>query len=319
LVQVRATGAKGGVKWVAGNDDLLFLIRSPAAGWCVSIRYLSGGLWEYGLDALRKRAHEALLHEGFRPKVRGEWPVVVSRADYAFDFHSPKFSGEMVPRLLERVVCHSSAKTRATLTPDKLSVWAGGGMLQTIDIGSKQGLQVSIYDKSREITESSGKTWMYQLWGGVVDHVWRLEFRFGGEYLRDRSLRSREDLVTALPQLISEAVFTRRLTSPISGDARRRRWALHPLWTAAYLARGEASLPPLGRSVTGRRATLLNRQVRQIAGSLRSASVLAAGDFDPEAVGAMVNLACRLIDDDEQHQRKIDRARERYRFVDEAK
>lgn len=322
LVQVRATGAKGGVKWVAGNDDLLFLFRSPAAGWCVSIRYLSGGLWEYGLDALRARAHEALFHAGFRPKASGEWPVVVSRADYAFDFHSSAFSEEMVPRLLEQVVCHSSLKARATLTPEKLSklsTWSRGGMLQTIDIGSKSGLQVSIYNKSQEITEASGKTWMYELWGGVVDHVWRLEFRFGGDYLRDRSLRCHEELVAALPSMIGEAVFTRRLTVPISGDTRRRRWALHPLWTAAFLARGEANMPPLGRYVTGRRTALLNQQARQIAGSLRSASVLATGGFDPDAMRSVVALAYRLIDDDDLHQQKIERARERYRFVDEAK
>ncbi|MBR9972705.1 hypothetical protein [Magnetospirillum sulfuroxidans] len=319
LVQVRATGAKGGVKWVAGNDDLLFLIRSPAAGWCVSIRYLAGGLWEYGLDALRARAHQALLHAGFRAKGPDEWPVVVSRADYAFDFHSPAFGREMIPRLLEQIVCHSSSKTRATVLPEKLSTWSRGGTLQTIDIGSKAGLQVSIYHKSLEVTEASGKTWFHELWGGVVEDVWRLEIRFGGEYLRDRSLRTHADLMSELPAMIGEAVFTRRLTVPLTGDTRRRRWALHPLWTAAYLARGEAILPPLGRYVTGRRSVLLDQQARQIAGTLRSAAVLARGDFDPGAVSEMVELACRLIDDDHRHLQKVERAVERYRFVDDAK
>lgn len=320
LVQVRATGAKGGVKWVAGNDDLLFLIRSPAASWCVSIRYLAGGLWEYGLDMLRARAHQALLHAGFRSKGQDEWPVVVSRADYAFDFHSAEFGQEMVPRLIEQIVCHSSAKTRATVVaPEKLSTWSRGGMLQTIDIGSKAGLQVSIYNKSIEVTEASGKTWFYELWGGVTEDVWRLELRFGGEYLRDRSIRTHEDLVPELPAMIGEAVFTRRLTVPLAADTRRRRWALHPLWTAAYLARGQATLPPLGRYVTGRRAVLLDQQARQIAGALRSAAVLACGDFDPRAVREMVDRACRLMDDDHKHYAKIERARERYRFVDEAK
>src|SRR5205807_9517086 len=60
----------------------------------------------------------------------------------------------------------------------------------------KAPLSCSIYNKTLEIKQKSGKTWFYDLWrkgveglhGGMWDDesdVWRIEFRFKREFLRN--------------------------------------------------------------------------------------------------------------------------------------
>ena len=317
--QIFATGAKGGFRWRLANDDMLLMIGSPSREWTISCRYTSGGLWEHGTDALRARAFAAL-----RPYTQqiGSDVVRVSRCDWCFDFYSPALTREMIPRIGEQVVTHSGVKTG-----EVLSLMGAGGLAQTLTIGSKSGLQVQLYDKSREIDEASGKTWFWDIWIAGLDgeypwedrprDVWRLEIRWSADFLKDRNIRRPDELRAALPQLITESLSMRRLTVP-TGDSNRRRWPMHPIWSAAFTMHLTREILPLGRKVTGRRGVLVDRGVAQVAGALRSLAELEGG-YDPKRVVSLAERAKARIEADPDHQKKLEIARARYSEVDEAR
>jgi hypothetical protein len=236
--KMHATGAKGGFRWRLSDDDMILFVGSPKRDWTISCRYLSAGLWEHGLGALRERAFEAL-----RPSTTQPDPdcVRVSRADWCFDFFSPAFTAEFTPGLASNVVCHSSAKAMERGSYD---IWSRGGQGETLTIGSKAGLQNQLYNKTLEIDEASGKTWLYALWLDALDgewifgdsvkphDVWRLECRMSSDFLKERNVRRPHELEQNLAALVAEAIYTRRLATPTS-DSHRQRWPMHPLFSEA--------------------------------------------------------------------------------------
>lgn len=319
VLHVRPFGAKGGVRWVLSGPDFMLLIRSPKLEYSVTMRYLAAGLWQYGVEALRARvlaALEAVKH-GFEPG-----SVRVSRADFAFDFYSPAFTGEFTPGLAGNVVVHSSTKVREKLLAGSYS---RGGMGETLSIGSKAGLEVEVYDKTKEIREASGKDWMQTIWaecleGEVVENdVWRLEVRMGKEFLRERQVWLPQHVEDCLPELLAEALFMRRLTVPRRGDSNRARWPLHPLWTLAYLARGAGHMRPLGKQITMRRSQLERLIGKQLSGTLIAAGVLTHGSAEKLQIERIAEHAVSYALADSQRETKIERAKERYRFVTEAR
>ncbi|MFN3933605.1 MAG: hypothetical protein ACK4KX_03110 [Parvibaculum sp.] len=312
-------GAKGGVRWVLRGPDFMLMIRSPKMEWCVTIRYLAAGLWQYGIEELRQRVMEAFWAE--EKHVYDHVKVRTSRADFAFDFHSPAFSREFTPALAANVVTHSSTKVRQKLLA---GTYSRGGMGETLTIGSKVGLEVEVYDKTKEIREASGKDWMHTIWAEKLDgevpenDVWRLEIRMGKEFLRDRDCWHYSDITRQLPELIAEALFTRRLARPKGGDTNRARWPLHPLWTLAYQQRGAGHMLPLGRQITMKRSHLQKQLRKQVAGTLIAAGVLSRGKADKEELENLARDAVGFALADNTRAEKVERARERYRFVDEA-
>ncbi|MCW5728143.1 MAG: hypothetical protein KIS98_11975 [Parvibaculum sp.] len=323
VMHMRPFGAKGGVRWVLAGPDFLLMIRSPKMEWCVTVRYLAAGLWQYGVEELRHRVTMAFWAEA--KHVYDHMRLRVSRADFAFDFYSPAFSGEFTPALAENVVTHSSSKVRQKMLA---GTYSRGGMGETLTIGSKAGLEVEVYDKTKEIREASGKDWMFDIWAAGRDgeaplddkwaDVWRLEVRMGKEFLRERDCWHYSDIVKHLSELIAEALYTRRLALPKGGDTNRARWPLHPLWTLAYEARGAGHMRPLGKQITMRRSQLDKQLGKQLAGTLIAAGVLAHGKADREEIERMAARAVGYALSDDGRAEKAARARERYRFLDEA-
>ncbi len=322
-LKVHASGARGGFRWRLECDDFLLLVGSPKREWTISVRYTSAGLWEHGVAALRKRVFNAL-----RPYTVMRTPdcIRVTRADWCFDFYSPHFTKEFGPGLVTQTVCHSSTKSRERGSYD---VHGRAGVGETLTVGSKAGLEVQVYDKVREITEQSGKTWLWALWAqnlgeapwgnGKARDVWRLEIRLSKAFLKERNVRRPHELEATREMLIAEALFTRRLAVASKTDLNHWRWPLHPLWSAAYRARGANEMLPLGRKVTGRRDSLSARLVKQIAGSLRSAVVLGHGDFDVEKAQALVVQARCAMMEDPKHIAKVSAAQDRYSDVEDAR
>ena len=321
--KAHATGARGGFRWRLSNDDFLLFIGSPKREWTISCRYLSAGLWEHGPATLRERAFAAL-----RPYTMQKEPdaVRISRADWCFDFWSPPLTEQLRPGISEHVVAHSSVKKSEHMSV--IETVAVGGKAQTLTIGSKSGLQVQLYDKSREIDEASGKTWFWPIWVAGLDgewvwedkprDVWRLECRFSGDFLKERNVRRPHEFEHALPDLIAEALYMRRLTVP-NADSNNRRWPMHPVWSEAYRIRGTKQMLPIGRKVTGLRNVLTEQAIAQLAGAARSASVLATGDYDESKVVSLMKAAQERIARDPAHARKVEAARNRYSDVDEAR
>lgn len=318
---VHSSGARGGVAFRLENDDLEFLIRGQACDWGVNVRYLSGGLWGEGWPVLRERAREFISAWCERKGDPGEQPRV-TRADWCFDFYSPAFSREFrIETIDPLVVCHSSSKKAF------IAQWIGTSRkLQTLTIGSKAGYQATVYDKTDEITEASGKTWFYELWADKADgeilerDVWRLELRMGGEYIRARNCQRLDDFDAWWRDLVIEALYKIRLAAP-DGEARAHNRPLHPLWSEAvrYVDLGGDAMLPIGRRIIGRRTALLQQQLAQIAGAARSAAILAAGEAEEANLQLILTNALEVAKHDPKAAEKADQARARYEFIDEAR
>jgi hypothetical protein len=102
----------------------------------------------------------------------------------------------------------------------------------TVGLGGNIGCR--LYDKIREIVQS-GKAWVMNQWapaGWVAgEDVWRLEFEFKREFLRERHLGSLDSVLDNLNGLWAYATTEwLRLTIPSDSDTTRSRWPIHPLW-----------------------------------------------------------------------------------------
>ncbi len=317
------SGGSQGNKWVLANDDFQIHIANAKRAWALNVRYLSGGLWEYGAQAMRERALNLISTE-CRPREAEREDVdawrMLTRADYAFDFFAPEFTNEMAKcNLKPKIVASSGIKigTVGRSTTD-----------ETITIGMcKTSLQIQIYDKGREILEKSGKLWMHKVWEQEGFHpneedrnknIWRVEIRFGKNFLKPRNMRSFEKFYAHLETLLSEAIMNRRLCEPTG--LKRERWPLHPLWAEVYQACGDAGeYVPIGEQFSfDRREALMEVLQKQQAGLARAMSVLENGHYSDKHAEKHFKDSLLVMHSDKKHLDKIFKCVERYRFFDEA-
>lgn len=325
-IQINPRKPKRG-KWSLSNDDFQITFRSPKMDWCCTVRYSAGGLWQYGLDALRDRVWRMLIKE-CQPKSKD--CKRISEAHWCWDFHAPAFTEQMEPGLMKNVVCHSSTKkTNTTKTTEiMLNEWGRGVYLETLTIGQGAALTIQVYDKGKEINEASGKFWMLDLWARSgwrpedpekIKDVWRLEIRMRKEFLRGRGILRFEELRENLSELLAEALYTRRLTAP-NCDSNRARWPLHPLWTVAYQATPQArEMLPLGKQITRASEAIHQSLILNAAGNLRAAIVLKTGDYDEDDLEAKFKEVRETIRTDPDQDKKVSRKIEQYRYVNSAK
>ena len=317
--KVRALGAKR-YRWVFENDDFMVLVGVPALGWAVSVRYLSAGLWEHGWKNLREFVFELLRPYTTQQNIDC---VRVSRADYCFDFYAPTLKNEIVPGTVVNFVAHSSVKKFETQTVGI------GSRAQTVTIGSRASLQTQFYDKTLEITEQSGKTWLYPIWirqlgydpwhGSRPRDVWRWENRFFSEFLKQRNCRRPHEVETAREYLLTEALFRRRWVVPQANDSHRQRWPMHPIPSEAYRHCGGPEMLPIGPQLTERPDVIARRFSKQISGLVRSAAVLSLGDYNAERARQIVEFAQAQITRDPKHAAKVAAAQDRYSGAAEAR
>jgi hypothetical protein len=148
---------------------------------------------------------------------------MVSRIDLAADFSSPCVmdSWHRSAWVTRAVEIHSYAQDQ------QFTGW-------TIGMGGV--IAARLYDKTKEITQS-GKAWAMDLWNpagwGPGQQVWRLEFEFKRDYLKEHQLSSLDSVLVNLNGLWSYATTEwLRLTEPNPKDSTRARWPTHPLWIA---------------------------------------------------------------------------------------
>lgn len=328
-VQFQMVALRGrGLRWRLENDDMTIRIRPVKLGFPVSIRYSAAGLWEHGYPKLREQAESALRVLGTPRK--DDWERL-SEAHCAFDFFAEGFTAEMRPGLMEQVVAHAEVKRSGVCGRDRETdeLWGKAGRLETLTVGKGAPLEIQVYDKGREIEEASGKTWMLDLWeasglwtrdgNARQKHCWRLEVRFRADFLRNRSIRTMAEFIANTEALLSEALLTRRLCE-VSTDSNRARWPMHWLWAAALHSVGAVSFAlPLGRKITEAREVLAERLVKALAGTLRSAVVLRRGEWNRAAAGFLLPRLIAVAEEDPAHDNKVALARERYRYVAEAR
>jgi len=335
--QIWCGGATGGIKWVIENDDFQLFFNSPITKygevkkWGVGVRYKSAGLWEYGIIFLKQRVMAVLFQEGFS-LLNGDNEINdnvefikswqrVNRVDYAFDFYSEKFSFEMKnQRLVENLILPSGVKYMTVGTSTTTETLTAGM--------NRKGAQIQIYDKGKEITEASGKIWMFKVWekngfikpeDGKAKNVWRLEIRFGKGFIQDRGALCFEEFNGKLQNKLCEAIFKRRLAVP-DGRKHREDWDLHPIFAEAYRATDMAGkYAPIGRQQTQKAEELYLMLGKQIKGIGRSMDVLKNGEYHDESAKTNLIKLSGEISSDKKHKNKEEKAQERYKLISEAK
>lgn len=203
----------------------------------------------------------------------------VSRIDLAADFSSPVVmdSWHRSAWVTRATEIHSYAKDQA------FTGW-------TIGMGGVIGCR--LYDKIAEILHS-GKAWAMNLWLPMGwtpgEDVWRLEFEFKRDFLKERGLGSLDSVLDSLNSLWSYATTQwLRLTVPNEADNTRSRWPTHHLWTA--LAAVNWKGPPgvlLDRYSNARTPTEL-RLITVVLGALTSYMAMHRIDNRAEAIDQLV-------------------------------
>lgn len=332
--QIKPHGGDG-VAFILSNDLFTVAIRPAEVEFNLSVSCRSCALWQYGVEGAREMIWGAILREmkprcaaANNPDADPVWRRL-SRADWALDFHSPEFSAEICPDMAGRVVCHSSCKVRSDAKVrdeygDEVDIYVMGRSTrtQTLTIGKKDTLQIQIYNKTDEITEKSGKTWMYRLWaetgltpdGQRYSDVWRLEMRFCRQYLADRNIDTFEDFESSREQLLSEALSTRRLTDR-TDDTNRRRWPLHPLWAQALELSGQRrEFLPLGRMREQVSDVIVREAGRDIDAAMRR--IMAVTGMSIADIWSWMDQRVEQLPKDDDHEDKMEKYAERYKYVD---
>jgi len=100
--------------------------------------------------------------------------------------------------------------------------------VQTFNFGEGD-IVLRMYNKCDEITETSAKTWFYELWG-MDKEVWRIEWQTRKEWLKRFGIRSFQDLKERQGDLLRVLVNDHTTLRTKTDDSNRSRWPLHPLW-----------------------------------------------------------------------------------------
>ena len=101
-------------------------------------------------------------------------------------------------------------------------------------IGKSGSLNVNLYNKTIEMEQKPREylkpLWIEAGWDGSQD-VWRLEFKYKRDVLRELSVTDFPDLIPKLEGLWRYGTEKwLRLTEP-TGDTNQNRWPTHPLWS----------------------------------------------------------------------------------------
>jgi hypothetical protein len=115
-------------------------------------------------------------------------------------------------------------------------------------------LSARIYDKTLQATQR-GLTWVPELWTGRDPDrpVWRLEFAFERDVLREFNLRTVDEAIGAVQDLWEYGTAKWLTLRRRVRDTRERRWPLDPVWEALQAVR-----------VTHSRTGVVRRRVRQV-------------------------------------------------------
>ncbi|MDG6778317.1 hypothetical protein QCB44_06340 [Thiomicrorhabdus sp. zzn3] len=160
---------------------------------------------------------------------------LISRIDLCFDFFSDSFS-------------FNDVSDRDWITQaNKINSFLINGERSGFKFG-KQGVVCRVYDKTREIKEQSNKVYLYDLWKSQgwngESTVWRVEFEFHTEVLKQIGLRSIEPAIAKQKELWAAVTeHWLKLVIPNPKDSNRSRWPIHPAWSEIQQATSQGASP----------------------------------------------------------------------------
>ena len=174
------------------------------------VTYRSIALWHQGAAAL----HQQFIDWSERLGFIAAKDESLSRVDFTFDYLLPGID------FTEDDFVSLSAKD---------SQHRKDRQVQTFSFG-KGDVMLRVYNKVAEITEKSQKTWFFNLWGGVTENVWRIEWQVRKDVLRRFGLRSFTDLFEGQGDILRYLAQEHTTLRVPNEDSNRSRWALHLLW-----------------------------------------------------------------------------------------
>jgi len=201
-------GTRSGYPLLLENEA--FSVQCGQSNWpSFFVTFRSIALWHQGMEGL----HQRFL--GWAKSVGLELYLdeKVSRMDYAFDYHLPAIDFDEDNFVSNFVKDNQHRKNQ---------------VVQTFRLGEGD-LVLRFYNKTDEITESSSKTWLYELWGRDTE-VWRIEWQARKEWLRKYGIKTVSDLHINQGDLLRFLVNDHTRLCLKSADSNRSRWGLHPLW-----------------------------------------------------------------------------------------
>ncbi len=202
-------GTKSGYSFLIENDA--FSIQfGEFSNPSFFVTFRSIALWHSGAQGM----HERFLAWAASVGLHSYQHERLSRVDFTFDYHMPVIDFD------EDNFVSSFAKDNQHRKH---------GKEQTFRLGEGD-LVLRVYNKSDEIQESSAKTWFYDLWGGIEQGVWRVEWQARKEWLRLLGIRTFEDLKERQGDLLRLLVQKHTTLRIKTDDSNRSRWPLHPLW-----------------------------------------------------------------------------------------
>jgi hypothetical protein len=296
---VEPHGAGRQWKWLLTSRLLTLTVSQGTFNDLIArVRFSSEFLWTeaWAGDALSK-VHEFLISI-FGEHISLQVSEVHLCADLVgFDFSQVNYEEHFVTQVRKNDSIYSMGVDGVSLDAHRVST------LRFSSHGSP--LSCSIYNKTLEIKQKSGKTWFHDLWRKGVEglhgstwdgesDVWRVEFRFRREFLRNLKtpIEDAYDLLGQFKRLWEYAAGRMaggddglpdgwlRYALPSEDDTNRSRWPVHPVWAVVQSAFSEDADPGLGPLV---RQRIHEKNVeRGIAATIGYISTLAAwlgGDY----------------------------------------
>jgi len=117
---------------------------------------------------------------------------------------------------------------------DKFNAYYEGKQLTGYVFGEGGPISCRLYNKTIEIKKSK-KTYLYPIWKKAgwdgVSYVWRLEYQYRRDVLRELLILKANNLVDILsPLWLYSTRDWLKLTIPSATDGTQSRWPIHPLW-----------------------------------------------------------------------------------------
>jgi hypothetical protein len=175
-----------------------------------SVKFRSQPLWQHGVLAF----HQRFLSWAEAVGLFAIQPETLSRVDFTFDYLLPEIDFD------EDSMVSLSKKDNK---------YRDDGRINGLVYG-KSDVVLRVYDKVLEIAEQSGKVWLFQLWGGINQHVWRIEWQTRQAPLRRFGIRTVDHLLSLQGDLLRYLATEHDTLRIKTGDSNRSRWPLHPLW-----------------------------------------------------------------------------------------
>jgi len=174
------------------------------------VTFRSQGIWRSSVFDMHERFIDWAKTVGFEPYAAES----LSRVDYCFDYNLSEIDFDED--------CFVSRS-------NKDSKHREDGKAQTFTFG-KGDIVLRVYDKVAEIKQQSEKSWFYELWGGLDQDVWRIEWQVRKPVLRNNGIRTFNDLYNKLGDLLKYLSEEHDTLKVPNSDSNRSRWPLHPLW-----------------------------------------------------------------------------------------